>query len=870
MGITTANYLLEAFIDGDTYSALADKRRFSTIDNQLYAMATIIGDGRVDGWEIQNLTFPDVRVTKGNGFIDGYYVSTFNDQEFTLEANSTFNFYAQRRVGMTGTVGPRSNVESITYTDVAVPASPTGFTVLTSTDDPYFTITTTWDANSEADFDHYELERSTSATTNFALIATVSATSYDDTVNEDTTYYYRLYAVDQSGFRSSVATGNATTLLSPALPSNPIDVLMRASEGAINVLWKRPVATAFANIDGWEVSWVRLESDGSEISATSQVVSVDRLDFVYRIDNVINGETYKVTLITVDNKGRKSEGFVRNVTPQLSAAPKDPENIVVNEIESGDSILLDVSWAEGADEYDPSIPYRYNIYVTVDGFQESLAITVPIGDDDQQIEMYTFDLVTYNRIPQNALVTLRLTSLTDNGVESAGNYVRFRTTKFEAPLPVSNLEAEFDEDRGKIVVTWSNPSNISYINIQVFDDDVDDEYNEAEIFNGRIGLIDFYEFDGASNHIYRAVVTTYDADGTVSDANSVTLSTVATVSTPDLPRSIFVKTRDRQISFNWIPPANDIAVRYYRIYKKTGPITTEDEDWALLDTLPYTIQHFDDYGLTNDQVYSYYITSVDLYNTESLHLPDGVLNLNFVEGTPKASGILTEPDNLQLSWSGTDILVSWESLLEEFDAFSLYRSTGNLHLWELVTTLGPDIRTYLDEDVPLVDGTVFYYSIDKAINDADIIVQVSSIAPESSIFLGQLELDDTTFGDLDISDRRDLLDFADPLAEYTDVYVLSHKHRGIGKFDPERVDLNPELIITDWETVDGRIFTTAATDISGTSYIVKINERFPSVLFSIDATTRRLIFTEPIVSVNNAGDVIGTVPAIEMRFMLDK
>ena len=176
MPFVTEHYLLEAFLDGDAYSALADKRRFSTIDNQFNAMTNIIGDGRISGWEIIPGTFPDVTVTKGTGFIDQFYVATFNDQNSTLTASSTFYFYAQRRVGITSVLGPMSDVASLTYTDAEAPAAPAGFTASipgTSGVDPFFNVELDWTANAEVDLDHYELERTTSPQTGDSLVATV-------------------------------------------------------------------------------------------------------------------------------------------------------------------------------------------------------------------------------------------------------------------------------------------------------------------------------------------------------------------------------------------------------------------------------------------------------------------------------------------------------------------------------------------------------------------------------------------------------------------------------------------------------------------------------------------------------------------------
>ncbi|MHA2279315.1 MAG: hypothetical protein ACXAC5_00280 [Promethearchaeota archaeon] len=835
-------------------------------------MTDIVGDGRVDGWEIVPLTFPNIRITQGTGFIDGYYVATFSDTDFELSMNGTFYVFAQRRVGITGTIGPRSDIASATYTDSAAPTTPSGFTISLG-DDSSFSVDFSWIANTEIDLDHYDLERSTSVSGGFSVVATIAgtATTHTDTngVDEDVQYFYRLYAVDQSGYRSVPAIGNITTELSPALPPNPMEVIMPASEGAINVLWKRPVTLAFEKIDSWELTWVRLATDGTEISATRQTKAVSRTLFLDRIDDLTKGEVYKVTLKTVDVKGRRSEGVTHNVVPLFSQAPKDPEGIAVTETELvPDFLIMDFSWTDGADEYDPLIPYRYNIYVTVDGEQESLAIHVPIRDTDQVVELYTFDLINHFPIPQDKLITFRFTSLTQNGIESAGNYLRFVTAKFGQPLPVGNLLSEFDAEAGKITVTWDNQNDAADITVKVVDDDLGDEHPAAEIINRSIGLIEQFVFDAELNHIYTITVTSFDSNGVAGPSDVTVEITLLSggFPPPELPREIFPKAGDRQVTFSWTPSPN-ISVASYNIYRKTGVISITATDWTLLDNVPKRIDEFTDFGLENDQIYAYYITAVDLYGQESRHLPDAAINLNFFEVIPKASGILTEPSNVQLSLTGNDILITWESLLEEFDAFTVYRSINNLHIWEAVVDVDRNVNSYLDEDLPLVDGTTFYYAIGKTIDDSDIVVQVSNVAPENSILLGTITSNDTSFSAPDVTDRRNIKDLVDPLTEYTTTYVLTHRHREVERFDPTRIDLNPELVITNWETVDGRIFTTEETDISGTGHIVKIDGRFPTVLFEVDVATGRLIFTEAIVDVDEFGVVVGELPNIEMRVL---
>ncbi len=867
MPVSTFNYFLEAFIDGDAYSAFADRRRFRTVDNQLNSMSDVIGDGRIDGWEIETGVFPNVTVTQGSGFIDKHYVNTFNDQMFELSASATFFFYAQRRVGILGTVGPKSDVVSISYVDGGPPSAPAGLSLVSPGP---FTVNLSWTANTEVDLDHYDVERSLDDVI-YALVGTVDepSASFVDTVDEDTLFFYNIYAVDKTGNRSSPASDSITTDLDPALPPNPLSIEMKQSEAAINILWQRPPTLPINKVKHWKITYVELDAGGDPIPSSTKVQIVQSELYDDRIDDLVSGDVYRVTVQTVDTKDRESTGVTQDMIPQPSPAPRDPASIAFTEEDLDGAVQINLSWTSGDTPYDPATSFRHRVYVKVGEGPESLAIDVPIGETDISISLYTFDLLNYFSITYNTLITFRLTSLNESGFESFGSYIRFVTSNFSVPNTLKNLKAEFDFGTKTLIITWENNPDTDDVRITILDDDLDNpSVGEIEVVNEFIGKATTFFFVGELNRRYTVSVTPFD----ISDNAGATLTTVGLSFIPSglplaaPPTDIDVKIGDREVTLTW-KESETVYASTYQLYRRIGNVSFTAGDWTLLDTMPKTILSFIDYGIENNQAHSYYITVTDIYGRQSLHLPDGMVNLNYVEATPKSQGLLTPPDNVQTSLSGTNIVLTWESLLEEFDAFTIYRSINNRHSFEQIVTLDRNALTYTDIELTLIDGTIFYYVIDKVINDADIVVQSTNVSPENSIFLGQLTLAASTFGDLVVTGRRDIKDLVDPLAEYTNTYLLPHRHREISFNDPERIDLNPELIITDWSTVDGRIFTTRELDIIGTAYIVKVDGRFPTVFFSVDPVNRRLIFSEPIVAVDDDGNVIGTIPEIEVRVL---
>lgn len=867
--------MLECLLDGDAMSAVIEKRRFTTIDNQLNRVAEIIGDGRIDGWEILPQSFPDVIVTEGRGFIDRFYVNTFGDIKLELSENGVFYIYAQRKSGIIGAEGPRSDINFIEYVDGGAPNIVTGLNISVGDQvvgSPYvFDVDITWNSNSEPDISHYEIERTIASETETLISET---NSYTDQVDEDSDITYTIYAVDQSGNRSTPVSEIVSTPLSLTLPQNPISIEIKTSEAGINLLWKRPEATPFSIIDHWLITWVRLDSNGEEIGSTLDSRIVNKNNFTSRIDELTNGELYRISIFTVDNKNRFSTGYTTSASPQPSAAPRDPEGISYSESSIADNAIeVSLSWVDGDTPYDPATTFRYKIYVTMDGQAESLSIDVPIGFTEEQVSLYTFDLVEYFPIPENTLITFRITALDQSGFESFGNYVRFITSTFRQPIRLRNLTSEFNQDNRTITARWDTNPDTSDIRVVVDRENITDEYVFSETISDEvIEKTGIYIIEDVSLDMkYTISVTPINSVGT-SGPTSVTVELTIIpggLPLPSPPTSIEVKTGDKQLTLTW-DQSSTIYTNGYKVYKKSGDITFDFDEWELIDALPVSVMSFSDYGLTNDTVYSYYITATDIYGRESLHLSTGALNVNYSQGVPRREGILTEPTGLEVFLVGSNITLTWESLSEEFNGFTIYRSTNNLHSWEELATVDRNTLIYTDQSLPLVDGTIFYYNVAKTIDDAQIIAQTTSSAPENSLLLGIVttsSADVATFS-IDVSGRRDIKDMIDPLTEITQQLILSHKHRDILPSDPDRIDLNSELVVTDWSTVDGRIFFTSEQDISGTNFILKVNDRFPSVFYTIDTLQRRIIFSEAIVEFDaESGVIIGDIPQIELRVL---
>ena len=886
MPFETEHYRLEAFTDVDRYSASSDRRRFSTLDNQFYSLGQIIGDGVISGWDFGG-TFPYLTISPGAGIIDGHYVTTFNNQVFELSDGSTYYVYAQRRVGIMASHSSRSDLLTVTYENATPPATPANFDAVAS---GAFAVALSWDANTEENFDHYELQRRPDYLDDFYVVDTISddSTTYTDTTRENTRYYYRLYAVDESGYRSEIpATDNVTTPLSDIPPPNPSAVEIITGEGAVTLLWKQPSFGVSSDLEGdsqnnpcyqpinylhhYKITYTEIDTDGSlrPITAVSENIGKNR--YKYRIDDLSIGQRYRVVLQTVDIYGRESDGVVKAILSKSNPAPRDPVLTSRSIEESPGGVTINLAWEDGWTEYDPEVAYRYRIYIQLDGERESSPIDIPLGFYEEQIAVYTFNYSNYFPIPENRLVTVRITALDMDGNESRGYYDRFITTKYKPTLPIYSLTSTFVRNKGAIEILWRPQGDTDLVHLVVYECDPTDEYCDVEkvvdtwLTNARKYTLT----DVSLGKKYAIHVTPYNdciSGETATDAETTPTSDQVPLAQP--PTAVDVGSGDRELRLSWTKSLTAYAYQY-KIYRMESPRSFDSSDWTLIDTLPAQHTYFVDYGLENETTYVYYITSVDIYGRESLHLADEDLNVNFVSGTPYPEAGLEPPFDFTGFRVGTTVHLAWNASVEEFDSFTLYRSAGDRHSWQKIATLDKTVFTYTDTGMPLVDGMTYYYLISKSINDSDFVLQTSQSTPENAILIGHVRTENSAIAVMDETDRRNLADLEDPLADWMVDYILNHSHSGIGLgiLSASRISLDRDLVVTDWETIDGQVWTTEE-DISGGQYfILRVNERIPRYFYSIDEDNSTITFSEPIVQVNR---LLGKVdpadyPSIELR-----
>jgi fibronectin type 3 domain-containing protein len=164
--------------------------------------------------------------------------TTFLD---TTATGGVISYYQVKAVNASGTLSTAATANTTRTIDTTPPAIPTGLKATGSTTG----IALTWSANTETDLAGYNLYRSTSATGTFVKVNGVPITAllYNDYhAPNGVTSYYRLTAVNTSGYESSFISANALEI-NPNAPAAPANLTATSGTSGITLTWSANTET---------------------------------------------------------------------------------------------------------------------------------------------------------------------------------------------------------------------------------------------------------------------------------------------------------------------------------------------------------------------------------------------------------------------------------------------------------------------------------------------------------------------------------------------------------------------------------------------------------------------------------------------------
>lgn len=875
MPVKTPYFALEAFVSGDAFSASTDQRRMRQIDSHLAFLADIIGKGVIDGWTLSEQSPLVLSVSAGWGIVDRHVTRTFGPLTKTLLDNNTVYLWMKRRPGIVGQVSAFSNMGSFSHSDSTAPSIPASLSLVAKT---ISTINFDWSGGSELDFDHFNIYRSTN-NIDYSLVGTATEAEFLDTgLSDGTLYYYKVSSVDQTGNESARSSAlSVVTTVDTSPPSDPSSVEATAADTAIHLIWR---AAAIGNIDYYQADYTPVTVEGV-ISGSTQSQTVSGTQRYMTISGLTNGQRYRVVLKSVGTNGVASDGVTRHLTPDDLTGPKDVTEIVITDAE-GDGIISDVvlmvSWSPFADPYDPDSFASYHEVQLREfdgdgGVITSEWIAVPDGDSiDIKVFSYSDGGTIVNKsIEERTEYYVTVRAVDANGVRSVGKKAVYSTRSFKKPNPVTMLTARQLEDQS-IVFTWINSNSIFEKNVvSVTKTDLDNasasELLEDETDIGRATRYIIEPDEIEANHDYSIVIKAVDEFGneSVEQTTFYSIPDLDEIARPPVPTQQIGVAGDRQATIAW----NKAALEYasgYRIYRAEEQVVYSASDFTRLDTVSADTYTYTDYGIDNESIYVYFVTTVDIYGRESLNpVDDEYFDYNLITLTPNRTGDMSHPEDLQVGSDGSNgVVLSWTPSGGVFDGYEIFRSFGNRYDFEQVATVGASITTYTDADVLTKNGT-YYYLVRKFRNEADLFVTESDVEVAGAVYIGTVVTADgeMTF---DIEDVRDLKDLRDPIREEADVRIRAHKHRYYSDVDDRRINLGDTITVTDWTTSDYQQYFTDADLTDTTTFSVLLNGEKPEnlgIFYVLDKDEKRLTFERRLTRGNRTNQDPSEFPFAE-------
>jgi hypothetical protein len=873
----TPQYLLPFYQSGDIYRASDDLDRNVIVDNQLEQISSIVGDGVLLGWTVSLVGGLSLKVSPGSGFISSVVHRTLSQKSVSVIDNATSSIYMKSNIFASPggfpveTEGPFSNLSSATFTDTAPPSIPTSFAASSTTFD---VVNLFWDANTEADFDHYVVQRSPDGSL-WTTIATPDSNGafpnspFQDTgLQGSTGYYYRIAAVDRSGNSSDITLPAAQALPYPVVtafdnrtPADPTSLRLVPGNGQIAFVFEGSVTT---DVTSHEIVVQRLNPDGS-VSVTYDVIPLPVPTETYQLRTVTSGGPslpiqnnvrYRVTVRSKRANGVTSGGTALVSMPIGLSAPLDITGL--SAVSGAGSVTL--SWTSSASATGSALGQKKDYYVRVTrGGVESSPIIVGLATS-RLVDRYNATAAAgegeVSTLDDDVEYVFRVTAVDSFGNESGGTLAKSTTTDLTPPTRPRAVIAEPGDE--SILVTWRHSTSEDAVDYKIsYSVDNGITFSPEEL----TGFQESFELTGLANDVLHKVrLRTVDDAGNVSIVVFAFATPTPDVVPPEIPLFVQLNPGDRQVKVSWKPvPDEDLdhyVVRRQAIFEPidTPPnreLTILSGSEVLIDV--GAVANFVDIGLTNDQVYAYTVKAVDANGNESdfsanfLTAPTSGLNVGatrldapFALVATFGSGVITLAWNLTYPGQFESPPGFWNYPSGGPTDFNIYRSELPASGFQLLGSVPSSARTYVDDD--LVSGTTYYYLVTAVRDNAVAISDTGAVQPANSILLAIVVAAGGSVASI-THEQRVVEKLNATLSEETLSRLIEHRHsvKPQNSTTVEAIRLVPMSDVNSLAEVD----LTALTGLSATALryytrmkgVAKANEFADGIAFVPDPTS---------------------------------
>ncbi|MEE4311333.1 MAG: FG-GAP-like repeat-containing protein [candidate division KSB1 bacterium] len=385
----------------------------------------------------------------------------------------------------------------------------------------------------------------------------------------------------------------------------------------------------------------------------------------------------------------------QNNNTTANAIPAIPE--ALSTIVSNDTVHF--SWDPSIDPETQSVSLTYNLQIGISPNRYdvmSSIMTVP--------ESYK-RLLLWGNVFQNTSWTVHgladgtyywRVQAADNGFAKSGFSTARMFVLDAPPAPPRHLVNIIKVDF--IELKWINNSepDISYYRIHRSMNC--DSLNAVLIDSVFHPVSSYLDLSIAPGQTYYYWISAVDTSGQVSRLSKNT-------GPPEAPYSLSVRSNNMAIKIGWMPSAGNIG--RHRIYRNNN---SDSLSAALIDSIDVPISTYEDFNVTDGEVYFYWIEAVDTLNNRS--------QLSKTMGPVLFDALPKPPQNLAGTYKNESIILNWSANPEhDILLYKIYRSTSDDSANAVVINYvyHPEID-YLDMEIK--EGKSYCYWI-SAVDNSD-------------------------------------------------------------------------------------------------------------------------------------------------------
>lgn len=880
----TPNFDIEYFNSQDVISASVDRSRFLAIDSYLAFISDVIGDGVIEGWNITVSASLTLRVDAGWGMVNGRIIKTYGNYEKNLVDNRTYYVWMRNRKGIIAEISGVSNLVRYVHVDSAPPSPPSNFTVTTISSSE---ISLAWAANENVTIIRYEVYRSIN-NIQYTLVAETTDLLYvDRDLAEDSIFYYKIRILDDNKTYSAYTESKiGVTSKDFTIPNSVANFLITVSDKILHLNWDRSLSPI---VQKYAIEYFAVDIEKRAIENTTTLY-VDRMQENLSITNLRNDLLYYVSIYAISKNNVASEKIIFYSTPRFDLGPDDVYSLEVSEFAASNSLanVLDLSWLTYDDPY---LNYDGQSEIILEEYRSDAIVTtsdpIVVGSGINFKTVQNFQYSTNGRKYLKAVsprttyyVTVR--NFDELNSRSVGKRVRYVTKNFIPPnaptalrfqlIPSSEVIRNISYE---ILISWYNSASVFTDNIiTITRSNLQNEEVTTIIEERYIGSVNSYLLTSdliLNGSIYTVTVRCVDEYDNFSASVTDSFTLAIPISDRPSPPDFYVMSGDKQVLIAWYNNTGK-KLTYVRVYRASYPDPgSASNPFVLIETIPYDNNQFIDYGVENDNFYSYFLAGIDELGIESRNKFNNPSHpQTFVVTKPTARMTIPAATNLVATADNMNIDLVWQATGGLFDGYEILRSQDNLYSFQSIASL-PASQTYYTDDKILNRNKILYYLVRKFRNEAEPYIIESPITVNDATLIGIVKVKDGE-ATIDQDVARNIKNLQDPIIVETNKQIDAHKHDYYSATRDRRINLHEKQEIIEWFTYDNKSFFTPSDLKNVTAHELFIGGYKASetgLLYVFNKENSTLVFERKLApqpnEIESATYPYATLPSLDLR-----